>query len=178
MLISIAQQSDLHIYILYYIHTHIHTYYRGFSGESVVKNPPASAGDAGLIRRSGRSLEEGNGNPLQYSCLGNPMDRGAWWATVHGVAKSLTRLSGWTTTTTTTKIYVYNFFTLFSIMVYHRIINIIISVLYSRMLFTHSICNSLHLPVPNSQSFCPLHLSLLATTSHFSMFSRLFLSPR
>ena len=46
----------------------------------------------------GRSPEEGNGNPLQYSCLENPMDRGAWWATVHGVAKSWTRLSSFTYT--------------------------------------------------------------------------------
>ena len=56
-------------------------------GDTVVKNPPATAGDAGLIPRSGRSPGEGNGNPLQCSCLGNPMDRGAWWATVRGVAK-------------------------------------------------------------------------------------------
>ena len=46
-----------------------------------------AAGDLGSIPGSGRSPGEGNGNPLQYSCLGNPMDRGAWWATVHGVAK-------------------------------------------------------------------------------------------
>ena len=59
----------------------------------VVKNLPANAGDirdVGLIPGSGRSPGGGNGNPLQYSCLGNPMDRGAWWATVHGVAKSRT----------------------------------------------------------------------------------------
>ena len=55
----------------------------------VVKNLPADAGDAGLIPRSGRSPEEGNGNPLQYSCLGNPMDREAWWASLHGVTKEL-----------------------------------------------------------------------------------------
>ena len=55
---------------------------------SVVKNPPDNAGDAGSIPRSGRSPGEGNGNPLRYSCLKNPMDRGAWWATVHEVAKS------------------------------------------------------------------------------------------
>ena len=60
---------------------------RGFPGRSVVKNPPASAGDSGSIPGSERSLGEGNGNPLQYSCLGNPLDRGAWRATVHGVAK-------------------------------------------------------------------------------------------
>ena len=52
-----------------------------------------NVGDLGLIPGSGRSPGEGNCNPLQYSCLGNPMDRGAEWATVHGVAKSQTRLS-------------------------------------------------------------------------------------
>ena len=56
----------------------------GFPGGSVVKNPPANAGDVGLIPRSGRSPGEGNGNPFQYSCLENPMDGGAWWATVMG----------------------------------------------------------------------------------------------
>jgi len=60
---------------------------------SVVKKPPANAGDTGLIPRSGRSLREGNGNPLQYSFLGNPMDRGAWWATVHGVTKNQIQLN-------------------------------------------------------------------------------------
>ena len=62
----------------------------------MVKDPPAEARDAnvmGLIPGSGRSPGEGNGNPLQYFCLGNPMDRGAWGATVHGVAKSWTQLS-------------------------------------------------------------------------------------
>ena len=54
-----------------------------------LKNPPANSGDVGSIPGSGRSPGEGNGNPLQYSCLENPMDRGAWWATVHGVAKKL-----------------------------------------------------------------------------------------
>ena len=62
----------------------------GFPGDSVVKNLPANAGDIrdlSSISGSERSPGEGNGNPLQYSCLGNPMDRGAWWATVHGVAR-------------------------------------------------------------------------------------------
>ena len=59
----------------------------------MVKNPIANAGDTDLIPRSGRSPGEVNGNPLQYSYLGNPMDRGAWWATVHEVAKSWTQLS-------------------------------------------------------------------------------------
>ena len=61
----------------------------GFPGGSVVKNLPANAEDVGSVPGSGRSPGEGNGNPLKYSCLGNPMDRGAWWATVHGVAKEL-----------------------------------------------------------------------------------------
>ena len=54
----------------------------------MVKNPPANVGDAGPIAGLGRSPEEGNGNPLQYSCLENPMDRGAWWVMVHGALKS------------------------------------------------------------------------------------------
>ena len=58
----------------------------------VVKNLPASAGDAGSIPGSGRSPGGRNDNPLQYSCLGNPMDRGAWQATVHRIEKSWTRL--------------------------------------------------------------------------------------
>ena len=53
-------------------------------GEIVVKNTPANAGDSGSTLGSERSAGGGNGNPLQYSCLENPMDRGAWWATVHG----------------------------------------------------------------------------------------------
>ena len=59
----------------------------GFPGGLVVRNPPASAGDMGSISDLGFPLE-GNGNPLQHSCLENHMDRGAWWATVHGVAES------------------------------------------------------------------------------------------
>ena len=61
-----------------------------------VKSPPANAEAAGMILGWGRSPGGGHGNPLQYSCLGNPMDRGAWWATVHGVTKSRTWLSHWT----------------------------------------------------------------------------------
>ena len=63
----------------------------------VVKNLPANAGgirDVFYVPGSGRSPEEGNGNPLQYSCLGNPLNSGAWRATVHGVAKSRTQVSG------------------------------------------------------------------------------------
>ena len=74
----------------------------GWYGEAslvaqLVKNLPANAGDAravGLIPQSGRSPGEGNGHPLQYSCLENSMDRGAWQASVHGVTKSQTQLNG------------------------------------------------------------------------------------
>ena len=65
----------------------------GFPGAPVVRNPPANAGDAGdtrLIPGSGKSPRGGNGSPLQYSCLENSVDRGAWRATVHGVAESWT----------------------------------------------------------------------------------------
>ena len=59
----------------------------------MVKNPPANSGDVGSIPGSGRSVREGNGTPLHFSCLVNPMDRRAWWAAVHGVTKSRTQLS-------------------------------------------------------------------------------------
>ena len=70
----------------------------GFPGGSEVKVSARNAGDLGLIPGMGRSPGEGNGNPLQYACLANPMDGGAWRATVHGVAKSRTRLSDFTFT--------------------------------------------------------------------------------
>ena len=79
-------------FLIYPSHLTIHC----VPGGSVVKNPAASArdtGDTDSIPGWGRSLGEGNGNPLQYSCLENSMDRGAWWATVHGVTKSQTQLS-------------------------------------------------------------------------------------
>ena len=65
-------------------------------GGSEGKASACSVGDVSLIPGSGRSRGEGNGNPLQCSCLENPTDRGAWWATVYGVAKSQTRLSEFT----------------------------------------------------------------------------------
>ena len=67
-----------------------------FSGGSDSKASACNEGDLGLIPGSGRSPGKENGNPLQYSCLENSMDGGAWWATVHGVAKSRTRLSNFT----------------------------------------------------------------------------------
>ena len=74
--------------LLLYTNTHCQ-----FPSGAVVKNPPAKAGDADSIPGSGRSPARGNGNPLQYSCLENPTERGAWRATVHGVTESRTRLS-------------------------------------------------------------------------------------
>ena len=65
---------------------------QGFPGVSAGRNLPANAGDAGSIPGLGRSPGEGNGNPLQYSCLENSMDRRAWWAAVSGVAQSWTQL--------------------------------------------------------------------------------------
>jgi len=66
---------------------------QAFPGGSVVKNPPANAGDTGSIPGWERSPGGEHGNPLQYSCLGSPMDRGAWRATVHGIAKGQTQLN-------------------------------------------------------------------------------------
>ena len=63
------------------------TDYMGFTGGSAVKNLPANARDSGLILGLGRSPGGGHGNPLQHSCLVNPMERGAWWAIVHRVAE-------------------------------------------------------------------------------------------
>ena len=70
------------------IYPNLHIW-EGIPGGSVVRYLPAKAGDAGLILGSGRLPGEGHGNPFQYFCMGNPMDRGAWWATVRGVAKEL-----------------------------------------------------------------------------------------
>ena len=71
----------------------LHNVGRIFSGGSMVKNPPVNVGDTGLIPGLERSPGEENSSPLQYSCLGNPRDRGAWWATVIGIQKSWTQLS-------------------------------------------------------------------------------------
>ena len=65
----------------------------GFSSDSVVKNSPANEGDAGSIPGLARFPGEGNGNPLQYSCLEKLMDRGAWQATIHEITKSWAQLS-------------------------------------------------------------------------------------
>ena len=72
--------------MIQWLRTHLAV--QGFPGGSVVKNLPANAEDTGSVPGLGRSPGEGNGTPLQYSCLKNPMDQGAWWATVHVVAES------------------------------------------------------------------------------------------
>ena len=73
----------------------------GFPGGSEVKVSACNVGDLGSTPGSGRSPGEGNGNPLQYSCLENPMDRGAWLAILYGVVKSQTRLNDFTFTSAT-----------------------------------------------------------------------------
>ena len=93
----------MHIFLSYRYITQLYisiftVVYIQFNGFLEVKVFAWDAGDSGLIPGSGRSPGEGNGNPLQYSCLENPMEGGAWWATVHGVAKSQTRLSDFTFT--------------------------------------------------------------------------------
>ena len=109
-------------WLSYWAHTSIHTYtfVWGFPGGLVVKNPPVDEGDADWILGSGRSPGGGNGYPLQYSCLGNPMDRGAWWATVYGVSKSWMGLS-------TTQTFDYNFSFLIGNIFQHSYINFLFS---------------------------------------------------
>ena len=80
-----------HIHISFYFYPYIATYMQAFQVVLVIKKPPANEGDlreAGSIPGLGRSPGGGHGNPLQYSCLENLIDKGAWWATVHEVAKS------------------------------------------------------------------------------------------
>ena len=78
------------------VYVYTYTYIWIFPGSSDGKASAYNVGDLGSIPGLGRSPREGNGNPLQYSRLENPMDQGAWWTTVHGVAKSWTRLSDFT----------------------------------------------------------------------------------
>ena len=82
--------------LFFFFPPHLKACGRASQVAQVVKNPPANAGGTGdvdLIPGSGRSPRGGNSNPLQYSCLRNPVDRGGWQATVHGVTKSWTQLS-------------------------------------------------------------------------------------
>ena len=91
VLYTLSLIFTVHIFVYQLLATtQVHT---GFPGGSVVKNPSANAGDADSVPGLGRSLGDGNGNPLQYSFLGNPRDRGGWQVTVHGVPESRTQLS-------------------------------------------------------------------------------------
>ena len=95
MCVCICVYVCIYTYMCTCVYTHTHTYNWASQVAPVLKDPRASAEDIeGLasIPGSGRSPGEGSGDPLQYSCLENPMDRGAWRATVHRVTKSLTRL--------------------------------------------------------------------------------------
>ena len=83
---------DNHLITLLFLKQSIYIIIQDFPGGSDGKASAYSAGDPGSIPGSGRCPGEGNGNPLQYSCMENPMDRVAWWATVHGVSKNWTRL--------------------------------------------------------------------------------------
>ena len=83
----------VHILGLNHIQCIHHYVYINILHNSDDRATACNVGDPGSVPGSGKPPGEGNGNPLQYSCLGNPMDRGAWWATLHGVAKSETRLS-------------------------------------------------------------------------------------
>ena len=89
---SIAKYGMFVIYLLSFSTSWLYCP-MGFPGGSDSKEPTCNAGDLGLIPGSGRSPGGGHGNPQQYSCLENPMDRGTWRATVHGVGKSQTRLN-------------------------------------------------------------------------------------
>ena len=98
-LLKVHRDTEHMKHSLYSAEVHIQQFYlficfiTGFPGGSVVKNLPASAGDSGWISGLRKSPRGRHGNPLQYSCLENSMDRGAWRATVHGFSKSQTRLS-------------------------------------------------------------------------------------
>ena len=86
--------QEMQILSITCIYIYIHLFlWLDFLRSSVVKNPPANAGDASSTPKLGRSLGEGNGNPFQYSYLENPLDGEAWYTTVHGISKSWTRLS-------------------------------------------------------------------------------------
>ena len=86
---SLGRGDDTVVPVAFWADAAVHLLMGGSEGKASAYN----AGDQGSIPGPGRSPGEGNGNPLQDSCLENPMDGGAWWATVHGVAKSQTRLS-------------------------------------------------------------------------------------
>ena len=94
---------------VYFIYIYIYIMW-GFPGDSSGKESACNSGDPGSVPESGRSPGEGNGNPLQYSCLENPMNRGVWWATVHGIRKELD-----TTEWLTLSLFIYYVYNLFGL---------------------------------------------------------------
>ena len=84
--VSVVTSHEISLILIYFVINKKHTFPGGSDGKLSAYN----VGDPGSIPGLGRSPGEGNGNPLQYSCLENPMEGGAWWATVHGVANSWT----------------------------------------------------------------------------------------
>ena len=79
--------KEFHLCIFFSCRLQTAKMHKAFPGGSIIKNSPAKAGDVGSLPGSGRSPREGTDKTLQYSCLGNPMDRGAWWAAIHRVAE-------------------------------------------------------------------------------------------
>ena len=92
----IVSSLDFYYIMKHIVRNYVYVPHQGFPGGSEVKASAWNAGYQGSIPGLGRSPGEGNGNPLQYSCLKNPMEGGAWWATVHGAEKSWTQLSDFT----------------------------------------------------------------------------------
>ena len=141
-----------------------------FSCGSHSKASAYNAGDPGSIRGSGRSPGEGNGNPLQYSCLENPMDGGAWLATVHGVAKSRTRLSDFTIT-----IDIYVPFAIFLILGV-GFVDLFSSLVFLDYINLFNICCKAGLVVMSSLNFClseKLFISSLILNEIFARYSNL-----
>ena len=117
----------------------------------MVKNLPAMQVDAGSIPGMGRLPGEGNGNPLQSSCLENPKDRGAWWVTVHGVAKSWTRLND------------FHFFNgQFVPFIFLMFVNFLLP--FSSVQFSHSVVSNSLQPHGLQQAVFPVHCQLLEFT--------------
>ena len=108
-------------------------FHLGFPHSSVSKESACCAGDPGLIPGLGRSSGEGNGNPLQHSCLENPIDRGAWWTTVHGVARVGHDLATKSSSSPFHLAYVFQFFCLFLLFFLKLLSSVVEKLLYTYM---------------------------------------------
>ena len=141
-----------------------------FPGGSEVKASACNVGDLGSIPGSGRSPGEGISNPLQCSCLENPMDGGAWWATVHGAAKSRTRLSDFISLhfTSLTSLSVFNMYALFQIW---EIFNHYLKMFFQPCFFLLSFWNSSDTNVRPFVMFYFLYNTVLLTYNFISGYS-------